>query len=249
MRAPTGPRTRSLGHDFRQAEETSVPVTLILLIGVFGALIAAGIPLLLAGTAVSPRSRCWPSPASGCRSARARPRSCCSSGWPSASTTRCSTCAGSGRNGPPGRAPSAALRIAAATSGPGHRGLRADRDDRAGRAVPDRRRACSPASALGTIAVVGVAVVGSLTFLPALLSWLGPWADRGRIPFLGRRRTAARPSRLWAALVRRVVRHPAAWGAVAALAHARAGRARAGPAAGQPGRRRVPASLPIVPPY
>jgi RND superfamily putative drug exporter len=63
-----------------------------------------------------------------------------------------------------------------------------------------------------------VAVAGSLTVLPALLAWLGPWADRGRIPVLGRRRTAARPSRLWAALARRVVRHPAAWGSVAALA-------------------------------
>ena len=59
--------------------------------------------------------------------------------------------------------------------------------------------------AVGTIAVVGIAVAGSLTVLPALLSWLGPRADRGRIPFLGRSRAAARPSRLWAALVRRVV--------------------------------------------
>jgi RND superfamily putative drug exporter len=71
---------------------------------------------------------------------------------------------------------------------------------------------------LGTIAVVGITVIGSLTFLPALLSWLGPWADRGRIPFLGRRRTASRPSRLWTAVVRRVVRRPAAWGAIAAVA-------------------------------
>ena len=72
--------------------------------------------------------------------------------------------------------------------------------------------------AIGTIAVVGVAVAGSLTALPALLSWLGPWADRGRVPFLGRRAAAARPSRLWAALVRRVVAHPVVWGSVAALA-------------------------------
>jgi putative drug exporter of the RND superfamily len=72
--------------------------------------------------------------------------------------------------------------------------------------------------AFGTIAVVGVAVLGSLTVLPALLSWLGPRADRGRIPFLGRRRTAARPSRVWAALARRVVRHPAIWGSAAAIA-------------------------------
>ncbi len=72
--------------------------------------------------------------------------------------------------------------------------------------------------AIGTIVVVGVAVAGSLTVLPALLSWLGSWADRGRIPFLGRRRTAARPSRLWGALVRRVVRHPVAWGTLGAVA-------------------------------
>jgi RND superfamily putative drug exporter len=71
--------------------------------------------------------------------------------------------------------------------------------------------------AVGTILVVGVAVIGSLTFLPALLSLLGPWADRGRIPFLGRHRTQARPSRLWAALVRRVVRRPLVWGGIAAL--------------------------------
>ena len=71
--------------------------------------------------------------------------------------------------------------------------------------------------ALGSIAVVGIAVAGSLTVLPAVLSWLGPRADRGRIPLL-RRRAAARPSRLWAALARRVVRHPLAWGGVTALA-------------------------------
>ena len=39
--------------DFRQAEITSVPVSLVLLLLVFGALIAAGIPLLLAATAVT----------------------------------------------------------------------------------------------------------------------------------------------------------------------------------------------------
>jgi putative drug exporter of the RND superfamily len=41
-----------VSRDFRKAESTSLPVTLILLVAVFGALIAAGIPLLLAGTAV-----------------------------------------------------------------------------------------------------------------------------------------------------------------------------------------------------
>ena len=36
--------------------------------------------------------------------------------------------------------------------------------------------------ALGTIAVVGIAVIGSLTVLPALLAWLGPKADAGPDP-------------------------------------------------------------------
>jgi RND superfamily putative drug exporter len=72
--------------------------------------------------------------------------------------------------------------------------------------------------AVGTIIVVGVAVIGALTLLPALLAMLGDWADRCRVPFLGRRRTAARPSRLWAGLIRRVVRRPVLWGGAALLA-------------------------------
>jgi putative drug exporter of the RND superfamily len=41
-----------LEQDFRKSEWTSIPLTLILLLAVFGAVIAAGIPVLLAGTAV-----------------------------------------------------------------------------------------------------------------------------------------------------------------------------------------------------
>jgi RND superfamily putative drug exporter len=72
--------------------------------------------------------------------------------------------------------------------------------------------------AVGTITVVGVAVIGSLTALPALLSLLGSWVDKGKIPFLGRRRTAARRSAFWNALVRRVVARPVLWGGAAVLA-------------------------------
>jgi putative drug exporter of the RND superfamily len=72
--------------------------------------------------------------------------------------------------------------------------------------------------AFGTIIVVGVAVAGALTLLPAVLAMIGEWADRCRIPVLGRRRTAARPSRLWAALVTRVVRRPIILGGLAMLA-------------------------------
>ncbi len=40
--------------------------------------------------------------------------------------------------------------------------------------------------AIGTMLVVAIAVLGSLTFLPALLSLLGKATDRARVPFLGR---------------------------------------------------------------
>src|SRR6202008_2436806 len=53
--------------------------------------------------------------------------------------------------------------------------------------------------AVGAIVVVGIAVTGSLTVLPALLSWLGDRVDKGRVPFLGRRRAAATPSKVWSA--------------------------------------------------
>ncbi|MFJ9529047.1 MMPL family transporter [Streptomyces cyaneofuscatus] len=41
--------------------------------------------------------------------------------------------------------------------------------------------------ALATIIVVFIAMLGSVTVLPALLSWLGDRVDAGRIPFLNRR--------------------------------------------------------------
>jgi RND superfamily putative drug exporter len=206
-----------LGQGFRKAEFTSVPITLVLLLLVFGALVAAGIPLLLAITSVMTAlslltliSRWLPVGSSTSevvliigmavgvdyslfylrREREERSR---------------------------GAAPGEALRTAAATSG---------------RAIVVSGLTVMIALAglfltgydvfsgvaFGTIAVVGVAVLGSLTVLPALLAWLGPRAERGRVPFLGRRRTAARPSRVWAALVRRVVRRPVIWGSAAGIA-------------------------------
>ncbi|MFC4909306.1 MMPL family transporter [Actinomadura gamaensis] len=70
----------------------------------------------------------------------------------------------------------------------------------------------------GTVLVVGLAMAGSVTFLPALLAALGPRADGLRLPWIGRRRTAAGPSRFWTAVARRVVRRPLLWGGLAVLA-------------------------------
>ena len=69
------------------------------------------------------------------------------------------------------------------------------------------------AMAVAMIGVVLVAVIGSLTFLPATLSILGDRVNRGRMPFLGRDR--ADGDGVWARIVKVVIRRPAALGMVA----------------------------------
>jgi RND superfamily putative drug exporter len=203
--------------DFRKAEVTSVPVSLALLLLVFGALIAAGIPLLLAGTSVVSAISLLAIP---------------SRLVPISSTTSSIVLLVGMAVGidyslfylrrvreerAAGATTEQALRTAARTSG---RAIVA-----AGLTV----MACLAGLfltgfqvfdgvAIGTILVVGVAVLGSLTFLPALLSLLGRATDKGRVPFLGRRQATARPSRLWRAVVTAVTRRPAALGGLAAVA-------------------------------
>ena len=203
--------------DFRKAEITSVPVSLVLLLVVFGALIAAGIPLLLAGTAVISAISLLAIPGR----------------WLPIDSTTSSIVLLVGmavgidyslfyvrrtrEERAAGRTNAEALRVAAHTSG---------------RAIVVSGLTVMIAMAglfltgidvftgvaICTILVVGVAVLGSLTFLPAILSMLGKWSDRGRIPFLGKRRTAARESKFWGALARAVVKRPLAWGGIAAIA-------------------------------
>jgi putative drug exporter of the RND superfamily len=202
------------GQDFHRAEITSVPVSLVLLLIVFGALIAAGIPLLLAGTAVISAISLLAIPGR----------------WLPIDSTTSSIVLLVGmavgidyslfylrrtrEERAAGHDTREALRIAAGTSG---------------RAIGVSGVTVMIAMAglfltgidvfsgvaVGTILVVGVAMLGSLTFLPAILSMLGKWTDRGRIPWLGRRRTAARDSRFWGLLARAVVRRPLIWGGVA----------------------------------
>jgi len=69
---------------------------------------------------------------------------------------------------------------------------------------------------IATMIVVGVAMLGSLTVLPALLSKLGPRVDKGRIPFVHRFRNDAGGSRLWKAILSPTLKHPAAAAVLAA---------------------------------
>ncbi len=62
--------------------------------------------------------------------------------------------------------------------------------------------------ATGSIIVVAVAVLGSLTVLPAVLVKLGRRIDRPRVPVLWRLSTATREPRMWPALLRPAMTHP-----------------------------------------
>ena len=144
-----------------------------------------------------------------------------------------------------GRAPEAALNAAAATSGravliSGITVMVAMAGMfMAGNAVFE-------SFAVGTILVVAVAIVGSLTVLPAMLSFLGQkgWTEKGRVPYVAKLRHRTKgESRVWGAIIDRVLRRPVlSVVAVGRPAH-RARDPGARHAHDQPGRRR-PAAQP-----
>jgi uncharacterized membrane protein YdfJ with MMPL/SSD domain len=64
---------------------------------------------------------------------------------------------------------------------------------------------------IGTIIVVGVAMLGSVTVLPAMLSYLGQkgWLEKGRVPYIAKRRhRTGGESRMWGAILDRVLARP-----------------------------------------
>jgi RND superfamily putative drug exporter len=200
--------SESLEEDFSKAEMTSLPITLLILIVVFGSLLAAGVPLLLALTAVGatigilgPFSHAFGAVAEQIDSVILLIGLAVGVDYSMfyLRREREERAAGAGER--------AALEAAAATSGrailvSGFTVMVA----MAGMYIAGD--ATFSSFATGTIIVVAVAMVGSLTVLPAVLAWLGDRIEKGRIPFLGRRRNAAGGSRVWGALVSRVMRHP-----------------------------------------
>jgi uncharacterized membrane protein YdfJ with MMPL/SSD domain len=61
---------------------------------------------------------------------------------------------------------------------------------------------------IGTMMVVAIAMIGSLTVLPALLAKLGDRVEKGRIPFVHRLRRTDGESRVWGAILDRVLKRP-----------------------------------------
>jgi RND superfamily putative drug exporter len=206
-----------LGQDFRKSEWTSIPLTLVLLVAVFGALIAAGIPILLALTAVVTSVSLlgiagqWLPVGSGTSELVLVIGMAVGVDYSLFYVRR------EREERMNGHSDQEVVGIAAATSG---RAILVS-----GLTVMVSLGGLFLTGidiftgiAFGTIMVVGVAVLGSLFFLPALLSWLGPWADRLQLPYLGRRLTHPQPSKMWAGLAKRVVARPIVYGGIAGLA-------------------------------
>jgi uncharacterized membrane protein YdfJ with MMPL/SSD domain len=68
---------------------------------------------------------------------------------------------------------------------------------------------------IATMMVVGIAMLGSLTVLPALLSKLGDRVEKGKIPYLNRLRRDSGENRFWKKVLAPAMRRPAIAAAVA----------------------------------
>ena len=198
--------TQAFADDFQKAEVTSLPITLVILILAFGALLAAFVPLLLAVTAVAaaigllgPISQIWPVDESV-----------------SSVVLLIGLAVGvdyslfylrrEREERAAGRSEEAALEAAAATSGrailiSGITVVAAMAGLYFGGA------ATFTSFATGTILVVAIAVLGSLTVLPAILSKLGDRVNKGRVPFLRPEKRTGEP-RAWSWVLDRVLKRP-----------------------------------------
>ena len=195
---------RSFEQNLGKAETTSLPLTLAILVLAFGALVAAGLPLLLAITGVvatlglvGPMSHLIPVDQT-ISNVILLIGLAVGVDYSLFYLTRVREERAAGRSN------EAAIEAAAATSGRAVlvSGLTVTL------AMAGMYLAGSPtfvSLATGTILVVAVSVLGSLSVLPAALSALGDRVERGRIPFAGRLR---RERGVWGPIVEAVLRRP-----------------------------------------
>jgi len=234
--------------DFEKAGRLSIPLTLAILLIAFGALIAAGLPLLLSLTAVAATMGLLAIPSHLMPVDKDISVIVLLIGLAVGVDYSMFYLRREREERRAGKSERAALEAAAATSG---------------RAVLVSGVTVMIAMAgmfftgdktfqsfgLATMMVVAVAVLGSLTVLPALLAKLGDRVDKPRIPFVSRRRRADGESRMWNAILNPVLRHPlvatlVAGGALVALAI---------PAlqlhTANPGAESMPKSIPVIKVY
>ncbi len=196
----------TIAQDFERAELLALPITLGILIVVFGALVAAGIPLLLGLSAVAAALGLLAVPSQWLPVDDAAGSVILLIGLAVGVDYSLFYLKREREERAAGKGPEAALEAAAATSG---------------RAVLVSGLTVIVALAglflggtkiwnsiaVGTILVVAIAVAGSLTVLPAVLASLGDRVEKGRLPLIGRR-SHADTSRFWDAILTRVLRRP-----------------------------------------
>ncbi len=194
-------------HDLGKAGMLSLPVTLVILVLTFGALVAAGIPLLLGLTAVFATFGLIALPSHLVPVALEAYAMVLLIGLAVGVDYSMFYLKRERQERAAGRSERSALETAAATSGrsvliSGVTVMTA----MAGMFMTGDQTFASLAFA--TILVVAVAVLGSLTVLPAVLSRLGDKVDRLHVPLLGRLRRDGGEARIWGAIVDRVLRRP-----------------------------------------
>ena len=195
------------GEDLAKAGLLSLPVTLIILVLAFGALVAAGIPLLLALTAVFATFGLIALPSAIFPVAMQAPALVLLIGLAVGVDYSMFYLKREREERAAGRSEGAALEAAAATSGrsvliSGLTVIVA----MAGMFLTGDQIFAS--LGVAAITVVAIAMLGSLTVLPALLSRLGDRVDRARVPLIGRRAKTNGEGRMWGAIVDRVLRRP-----------------------------------------
>jgi RND superfamily putative drug exporter len=205
------------GKDLLKAGLLSLPLTLIILLLTFGALVAAGIPLVLALTAVLATMGLLALPSQLLAMDQFVGAVVLLIGLAVGVDYSMFYLKRAREERALGRAPCASIEAAAATSGRSVliSGLTVIV------AMAGMFFSGDPSFtsfAVATMMVVAVSVLGSLTVLPALLSKLGDRVNKGRVPFLKRPDQRIGENRFWGAILTPVLRRPALSAAIATLA-------------------------------
>jgi uncharacterized membrane protein YdfJ with MMPL/SSD domain len=197
----------AFANDLKSAGVFSIPLTLIILVVAFGALVAAGIPLLLALTAVFATFGLVALPSHLLPLAKEALAVVLLVGLAVGVDYSMFYLRREREERAAGRSERASLEAAAATSGRSVliSGL-AVMVAMAGMFLTGDATFASFGYA--TMIVVAVAMLGSLTVLPALLSKLGDRVDRLHVPLVGQLRRDGGEGRVWGAIVERVLRRP-----------------------------------------
>jgi RND superfamily putative drug exporter len=196
---------KTLNKDFKRAEYSSLPVTLLILLVAFGALVAAGLPVLLAFSGVLATIGLSALASHLVPAGDATQSVILLIGMAVGVDYSLFYLRREREERARGLSPRNALLKAAATSG--HAVLISGLTVLIAMAgMLFTGNAVFTSIAIGAMLMVAVALIGSLSILPALLGKLGHRVDKGRIPFLARRGTGE--SRLWGFVLDRVMRRP-----------------------------------------